>query len=93
MTTNQPLLDRIKSGKEWLILNRLEWLDYHGQSHYYDFHRYVKNFGLYCDLFDQAYKQDLVEGNWFSLFNPWAIEDLMPELRKIFPKTRFDKNI
>lgn len=83
------LLDRVKAGKEWLILNRLEWLDFHGYSHAYDLHRYMKNFDLYCDLFDEAYQQGLVEGEWFSLFHPWAIEDLMPELKKIFPESRF----
>jgi competence protein CoiA len=92
MTTDQEkLINRIKAGKEWLILNRREWLDYHGQKHFFDFHRWVDNWHLYLDLFDEAYRQDLVEGDWLSLFHSWAIEDLMPELRKIFPAKRFEE--
>lgn len=86
------LLNRIKAGKEWLILNRLEWLDYHGQAHFYDFNRWVSNWNLYLDLCDEAYKQGLIEGDWISLFHSWSIEDLMPTLRKIFPESRF-KNL
>lgn len=87
------LVERIKNGKEWLVLNRLEWLDFHGYGHTYDFHRWIDNWNLYLDLFDEAYKQDLVQGEWLSLFNPWAIEDLMDELHKIFPANRFKDTI
>ena len=87
------LLQRIKAGKEWLIQNRLEWLDFHGQANCYDFHRWVNNWNLYLDLFDEAYKEGLVEGEWQGLFNSWGIEDLFPELHKIFPEHRFKDHL
>jgi hypothetical protein len=94
MTSEQEkLLQRVKDGKEWLILNRLEWLDFHGQVHFFDLSRYYKNWNLYLDLFDEAYIQGLVEPEWHSLFNQWSIEDLMPELKKIFPAKRFKDHI
>ena len=43
--------------------------------------------------FDEAYKEGSVEGEWQSLFNPWGIEDLIPELHKIFPEHRFKDHL
>jgi len=84
------LLRRIKNGKRWLVNNRLEVLRYNNMESQFNFNRWIKNYDRYQDLFEEGYKKEMVSPPEHDLFNPKWIEDLIPMLKKIFPKKRFE---
>ena len=88
---NKQLLTRIKKGKRWLTINRLQWLQAKGLSTAYDHNRWTNNHNLYLELYDEAYKKGLVDVYQWELLNSWGIEDYMPTLRKIFKPSRFEE--